>query len=63
MHNHSTPHTLLDRYLFPNGKMFIDSFDKLSDMVAFHANWNDNRDRKVEMLQKVGLWFLNETAG
>lgn len=63
MKNHSTPHTLLDTHTFPNGYMYYQYFDELNNIVAFHANWNDNYQKKVEMLQNVSLWFLNEKAG
>lgn len=62
MHNHSTPHTLLDKYRFPNGHMFLEHFDMLTDIVVFHANWNDSRDKKVGMLQKAGLWYLDTVS-
>jgi len=62
MYNRSTPHTLLDAYKFPNGKMYLDQLDKLTDIVVFHANWNDKLHEKQKMLQKIGLWFLDETV-
>ena len=62
MYNHSTPHTLLDAYLFPNGHMLNDHFDKLNDTVVFHANWNSERGQKEGMLRKMGLWFLRNES-
>ena len=61
MHNRTTPHTLLDARAFPNGWMFLHHFDALRDdiIVAFHANFNDKKSQKVEMLEKMGLWYVS----
>lgn len=59
---HSTPHTLLDAYLFPNGHMLNEHFDKLEDTVVFHANWNSERSQKEDMLKKMGMWFLQNES-
>ncbi len=61
MFQRKTPHTLLDAYTFPNGGMYFGHFDKLKDVVVFHANWNNKLHQKQEMLQKSGLWLLNVT--
>jgi hypothetical protein len=61
MFERKTPHTLLDAYIFPNGAMYNNHFEKLKDMVVFHANWNSKLHEKQEMLQKTGLWLLNGT--
>lgn len=61
MQNHSTPHTLLDAYRFPNGNMFQIHLKDLVDVVALHANWNENLPAKVDMLQKMKLWYSSET--
>ena len=60
MHNRSTPHTLLAVNKFPNGAQLDSIIDnnKIDDCVIFHANWNSKRDEKVDMLKKMGLWFL-----
>ena len=60
MHNRSTPHTLLPVNKFPNGAQLDSIIDnnKIDDCVIFHANWNSKRDEKVDMLKKMGLWFL-----
>jgi len=59
---HSTPHTLLDAYLFPNGHMLNEHFDKLEDTVVFHANWNSERSQKEDMLKKMGMWYLRSES-
>src|SRR6056300_1519549 len=63
IHYHKTPHTILDEYKFPNGWMLRNHFINLTDIVMFHANWDSNQARKVNMLKRAGLWFLsaNET--
>ena len=63
MQNHSTPHTVLDAYKFPNGFMALKHPSELVDIVVLHANWNDKRHEKVDMLENAGLWYLNETNG
>ena len=63
IHYHKTPHTILDEYKFPNGWMLRNHFNNLTDIVMFHANWDSNQARKVNMLKRAGLWFLNETNG
>lgn len=56
--NHSTPHTLLDPTMFPNGHMYLSHREDLKDVVAFHANWNEKWEEKQEMLENMGLWYL-----
>jgi hypothetical protein len=59
LHERGTPHALLDVWEFPNGHMFLAHRDELDDgeVVAFHANYNDGRDEKEDMLRKMGLWY------
>ena len=58
MANHSTPYTLLDPTMFPNGHMYLSHREDLKDVVAFHANWNEKWEEKQEMLENMGLWYL-----
>lgn len=61
LYDQKSPHTLLDAFKFPNGAMLNRFFKDLDDIVVLHANWNSKRIEKEEMLQRAGLWFLNET--
>ena len=64
MKERGTPHALLDARVFPTGNMLLRHFDELGDgVVAFHANYNDRREQKVEMLRDMGLWYLSDLAG
>jgi hypothetical protein len=58
MANHSTPHTILDSYIFPNGGMYHRYRKELTDIVVFHANWSSGLEEKQKMLEDMGLWFL-----
>mmetsp|Transcript_10379 Transcript_10379/g.24926 ORF Transcript_10379/g.24926 Transcript_10379/m.24926 type:complete len:450 (+) Transcript_10379:166-1515(+) len=61
LHNRSTPHTLLDAELFPNGNMMNHFWDKIEDKaVMIHANWNSKYSEKQQMLAKGRVWFLND---
>ena len=62
LHNRSTPHTLLNSELFPNGNMMNHFWDKIQDKaVMIHANWNSKYSEKQAMLAKGRVWFLNDT--
>lgn len=60
MMERDVPCTILDRHRFPNGNMYLNHRNELidDDIVAFHANYNDKMEQKVDMLRSMGLWYL-----